>query len=183
MSRFNLAKVKTFLGRQGHGLNAEITMDGKPVAVVLDEANGGVVRITWFTAQGRERRRGNEQARTALLQYARSEYETRGGDLAHEARCKDRGLWFEGCGLASRSDDDMIEHWVNEEFERSVTLRNLKRWSRSKTMFRLKSDKEGEYRSLTKPYAPGAVAFLRNKYGDALAFVFNPAAPSLEGIG
>lgn len=183
MHEFNLANVKTFLGRQGHGLNAVIVMDGKPVADVLDEANGGAMRVTWFAGKGPERGQGNEAARSALLQHVRDEHERQSGDAAHEARCKERGIWFEGCGLSGRGDQDVIEHWINEEFARMETLRNLKRWSKTKTVFRLRSDKDGEYRTLTKPYTPEVVAFLREKFGDQLAFVFNPASPSLEGIG
>ena len=37
MPQFTLAKVKTFIGNEGHGLNAEIIMDGTAVAFVLDE--------------------------------------------------------------------------------------------------------------------------------------------------
>ena len=182
MPEFTLTKVKTFIGNEGHGLNAEITMDCKPVAFALDEANGGMIQVDWFSVQGRLRSHGNDAARTALLQHARAEYEKAGGDAAYEAKCKDRGLWFEGCGMAQRSDQDVIEHRVNEEFARVVTMRNLKRWSKTKTVFRLKDDKDGEYRTLSKPYAPGVVPYLAGKYGQSLEFVFNPAQPALQGI-
>ena len=75
MPEFTLTKVKTFIGNEGHGLNAEITMDGKPVAFVLDEANGGMIQVDWFSVQGRLRSHGNDAARAALLQHARAEYE------------------------------------------------------------------------------------------------------------
>lgn len=182
MPQFTLAKVKTFIGNEGHGLNAEITMDGAAVAFVLDEATGGMLQVDWFTMQGRQRSRGNDAARAELLQHARAEYEREGGDAAHESRRKEMGLWFEGCGLSQRSDHDMIEHWVNEEFARVVALRNLKRWAKTKTVFRLKGDKDGEYRTLSKPYGAGVVQVLKGKYGESLDFVFNPAMPALQGI-
>lgn len=182
MPQFTLAKVKTFIGNEGHGLNAEITMDGQAVAFVLDDASGGMLQVDWFTMQGRQRSRGNEAARAALLQHARADYDSAGGDAAHEARLKELGLWFEGCGLSQRSEHDLIEHWVNEEFARVVAMRNLKRWAKTKTVFRLKGDKVGEYRTLGRPYAEGVIPFLRGRYGESLDFVFNPAAPALHGV-
>lgn len=148
----------------------------------MDEANGGIVQVRWFSAQGRKRALSNDSALNALLQHARAEYERAGGDPAYEAKRKKRGQWFEGCGLAKRTDHEMIEHWVNEEFGRVVTMRTLKRWSKTKTIFRLKTDQDGEFRTMSTPYAAEVAQFLTGKYGDSLDFVFNPARPALQGI-
>ena len=46
-SRITLKGVKTFKGRDGYGLNATLCFDGKKVAEILDEGNGGEVRYYW----------------------------------------------------------------------------------------------------------------------------------------
>lgn len=45
--KYTVTKIKTFRGREGHGLNATLCRDGKPVAFVLDDANGGMVDFDW----------------------------------------------------------------------------------------------------------------------------------------
>lgn len=44
---YTLKSVKTFIGREGHGFNAVLCRDGKPVADVLDDASGGPVDFHW----------------------------------------------------------------------------------------------------------------------------------------
>ena len=43
MTRLTLKKIKTFIGHEGYGLNAELFLDGVKVAFILDDANGGDV--------------------------------------------------------------------------------------------------------------------------------------------
>src|SRR5262245_60790680 len=40
---YTITKIKTFIGREGHGLNATITKDGKAICFVRDDASGGPV--------------------------------------------------------------------------------------------------------------------------------------------
>lgn len=44
---YTLKSVKTFIGREGHGFNAVLCRDGKPVADVRDDASGGPVDFHW----------------------------------------------------------------------------------------------------------------------------------------
>lgn len=41
MPNFEIKKLKSFTGREGYGFNADLYMDGKKVAFVIDEASGG----------------------------------------------------------------------------------------------------------------------------------------------
>jgi hypothetical protein len=47
VSRITLKGVKTFKGREGVGLNANLLFDGEVVAECLDEGCGGEMRIYW----------------------------------------------------------------------------------------------------------------------------------------
>jgi len=180
---FGLAKVKTFNGIDGVGLNAEITMDGKTVCTVIDEGNGGQVHLDWYRLEGKTRERGNADARLKLVAYLRDRYEAAGGDAAYELRMKADGCWFEGCAMSKRPDDDLIEDWVNTIVDEMEMMKRLKRLARTKTVFRLKGEPTTSLRTLSVPLSdPRAMPELRRVYGDKLEFVFNPDRPCLSGI-
>ena len=45
---YAVRKVKSLRGMEGIGFNAELCRDGKPVAYVMDDANGGEYRYDWY---------------------------------------------------------------------------------------------------------------------------------------
>ena len=45
---YEVRKVKSFRGMEGFGFNAELVRDGKPVALVIDEGNGGCYMFEWY---------------------------------------------------------------------------------------------------------------------------------------
>ena len=47
LSDHSLKAVKTFMGREGYGLNANLYRGKKKVATILDDANGGEMDINW----------------------------------------------------------------------------------------------------------------------------------------
>ena len=55
MQRLTLKKIKTFIGHEGYGLNADLYLDDVKVAFVLDDANGGEVDYQ-FTDKASEER-------------------------------------------------------------------------------------------------------------------------------
>ena len=46
-SKFTLKGVKTFIGREGYGVNTTLYYEGKKVAFLLDSGNGGELRVDW----------------------------------------------------------------------------------------------------------------------------------------
>lgn len=44
---YTVKGVKSFIGRQGHGFNASLYKDGKKIAFVIDNANGGMLDFQW----------------------------------------------------------------------------------------------------------------------------------------
>ena len=46
-SNFTVKGLKTFIGREGHGVNANLYYKGKKVAFLLDSGNGGELDIDW----------------------------------------------------------------------------------------------------------------------------------------
>lgn len=46
-SKFSVKGVKTFIGREGYGVNANLYYNNKKVAFLLDSGNGGCLDIDW----------------------------------------------------------------------------------------------------------------------------------------
>jgi len=47
LAAYTVRNVKTFIGMEGHGFNATLCRDGKPIAFVIDDANGGCLHFQW----------------------------------------------------------------------------------------------------------------------------------------
>lgn len=47
MTQYTIKGLKTFRGMEGYGFNATLLRDGKPVAFVMDDANGGPYSYEW----------------------------------------------------------------------------------------------------------------------------------------
>jgi hypothetical protein len=45
---YSVTGIKSFRGREGYGFNATLHRDGRKVAFVIDEANGGCFRYEWL---------------------------------------------------------------------------------------------------------------------------------------
>ena len=46
-SKFSIKSIKTFKGREGYGINANLYYNNKKVAFLLDSGNGGCLDIDW----------------------------------------------------------------------------------------------------------------------------------------
>lgn len=61
--------------------------------------------------------------------------------------------------------DDLFQEWLD--------AKELKRLTAGRTTFKLKSDKEGEYRTIKVPFSPEQKAKVVAKYGDRIDFFLN----------
>ena len=50
---YEVKNVKTFIGTEGHGFNANLYCDGKKVAFVIDSAHGGCYDYEWVSDAAR----------------------------------------------------------------------------------------------------------------------------------
>lgn len=55
MSNYSITGLKTFRGNEGYGFNANLLIDGRKVAFVYDDANGGCYRYEWVAKSHEER--------------------------------------------------------------------------------------------------------------------------------
>lgn len=58
---YSVTGIKSFRGREGYGFNATLHRDGRKVAFVIDEANGGCFRYEWL-GKDAATRQADEQA-------------------------------------------------------------------------------------------------------------------------
>jgi uncharacterized protein YodC (DUF2158 family) len=166
MPTYAARKIKTFLGREGHGFNAELLKDGQPVAFVMNAADGGPYDIEWYDRSnpkvevtnpenGHKYRVSPEEA--ALLDHTK--------DMVFDMLGHDRKPLHMGI-------DGYIEELVLAQTER----KRLERACKTKTAFRLKAQRKGDYYTLNTPYTPQVHAHLVSKYGDQLEIVYNAVA-------
>ena len=60
---YTVTGIKSFRGREGYGFNATLHRDGRKVAFVIDQADGGECRYEWL-AKDRTQAAADEQALT-----------------------------------------------------------------------------------------------------------------------
>lgn len=167
-STYTLNGIKTFRGRNGFGLNANLLWEGTKVARILDEGNGGEMRIDWLGSC----RAGSNALEATFMLFAREQYERDGGNAGYLARMKAFGLQhLADTGL--RDDRSKAEHWINAYADREQIRVKLRRWCKTKTVFGL-LDEPGQYHTLTAPYSPAGEQFIRRKYADRVKFIVNP---------
>lgn len=70
--KLELKNIKTFRGHEGVGLNADIYVNGKKVAFVMDEANGGGYHYEVNHGKSDKERRENSAVLQMVENYART---------------------------------------------------------------------------------------------------------------
>lgn len=182
-TEYTLTKVKTFNGREGQGFNATICCNGIPVAFAFDDASGGDIDISFRnpgqTAASYERHTNTwRAAEAACHEWMRNWYATspdaeysRSVDAELDAKYpeqrRERTPEQQGCHA--------LECWLNAMIDKISEEKQLRRWSKTQTCFRLKGDQSGQWRTLKMPVTdPRAVPHLTQKYGDKIERVYQP---------
>jgi hypothetical protein len=167
---YELKNIKTFLGREGHGLNAVICRDGKPVAFVLDDANGGMIEID-FTNPGQTAASYEANKRTArqeeelALEFAANWFKT-SPDAAY-AREQSEKIKAEFSN-AHDTPRDCLESWINTTVDMAAQAKALARHKKTKVLFRLPEDGRDSMRTVAHHGDPAkARAWVTNKYPNA----------------
>lgn len=180
---YTLTKIKSFLGNEGHGLNATICCDDKPIAFVLDDANGGAIQIDFRnplqTAASYEANKATSAAaEAACLAWALNWLRTDpGAERVRQQNAELAASYGSGAETTELQQSwSALEDWVNTTADDLLLAKKqaaqLNRWAKTQTVFRLKGDPAGEYRTVGKPVqTPGVVAALTQKYGDQIEMI------------
>lgn len=156
--QYGLRGIKTFQGRDGYGLNATLTRNGKAVCTLLDEGCGGMMFFDWHDRRGGAS--AEEDRFKAFIEIQRAEIPA---DKKNEYDMNEREM-FDG------------EMWVNQKVDEIQNERRFKRICKTKTLFQV-GDEIGSdsFRTIKgvgaqlqsliqKKYAGQPVFFLNDKY-------------------
>lgn len=158
---YTLTGMKTFRGQEGNGFNATLLKDGRKVCLVYDDASGGPMSFEWtdyaaprvvFDTVGWNEKPFQRQC-TPLEKEFLEHVRAHGGPDC-------QGCEGEAMFISKMIDDASF-------------LKTLKRKCAKSTVFSLKTDEEGSYRTLNVGWGPKAWEWLDQKYGDQLREVYN----------
>ena len=157
--KYEVARIKTFRGMDGQGLNAVLIRDHKAIAELLDEGCGGEMHFDWLD------QKHGESAEEAMFKAFIEEEKLK---IPADKKDPDTGMlersYFSG------------ESWVNAEVDRIMNERRFRKTCKTKTMFQVGDkiggdeflvikgvdDKTRQY--ILKKYAGQKVRILNDEY-------------------
>lgn len=165
LTDYTVKGVKSFEGMEGLGFNATLYREGRKVATVIDDASGGEVMFRWL----------DEGASTVKYPHHGHNGETRELDGTPEEALFAKVVFdlpsVESHGMTlHKSEGWVVSDLVNEYEDRRWLRRNTK----TKTLFRLKGEEAGSYRTINSPYGEKVVEYIMGKYGDKVELIVNP---------
>jgi hypothetical protein len=155
-----LKKVKFHedMSDETYCFSADVWVDGKRVATAQNQGCGGDTMV-----------RGVTQVPSSRRDF-----------LAFEAHCYTLpptkhdldGHVFEVKSTPDSVVDDLFEEWLKKDCERKENAQ-IRRWCKTKTLFQLKGDPEGSWRTIKAPYSDEVREHIARKYGDRLEEIAN----------
>ena len=130
--RFDIKKFKSFQGHEGMGFNLELWVDGVKACFVIDDANGGEAHYRWLDRGIMARVKAHVDALPIVPSVTEDE----------------KSLWPQG---RKQDMDGFVDCLINE----FAHDRRLRRLCKTKTVFRLPTDKPDIFHTLNVPYPEG----------------------------
>lgn len=163
---FEVKNVKTFVGMEGEGFNCTLYKDGKRIAFVIDSAQGGEYQFQWVDHKLERVDIKSFDLKGDEITYKGTPLEKVVVDFVNTLPPEDVDFHDE----TVRVDLDIFVAHLVEQYEEA---KQLKGWCRKKTLFVLKGDEGGHYRTVTAPYGEKVKDFITEKYGDQVEEIIN----------
>jgi len=141
MGRLGFRKLKTFMGREGHGFNVELTVDGKKVASVSNSGNGGCHLWYWDTEADKTEAKRLMREHPAYAKYLK-EFPTLG-------------------------EGEAPDHVVDALIDDVESEKQLRRWCKTKIVFRVADWPDGQYHTYKGMFNAANVAAIMQRYPGA----------------
>ncbi len=138
-----IKKYRKNMGHEGEGFYCQLWVDGKLAAHVTDSGNGGSPLYLWVDKKARE----EVHAHIATLP-------------PKQCFCKGMEPWSQKADAETFIVDLIARH-------------KLKKTCKTKTVFRLKGQEDGDYYEMKAIYSPQIAQEIRQKYGDTLLEIIN----------
>jgi len=157
--------VKTFRGHEGLGYNATLYRGNKKVAFVYDDASGGELAIEWQDyKEPKVSINGKSPYKDEARTYKGTPEEKILQELVNE-------LPPEKTDFGQVTVDIAI--FVDGLVSNYEETKQLKKWCKTKTLFRLKGDKEGEWRTIKNQFCDRVKNYITKTYGNELLEIAN----------
>lgn len=171
MPEYTVRKVKTFRGREGTGFNAELCCDGKPVALVMNQADGGSFRFEWNDRGQRVPvELVSEHSGQVRLFYLLSDE----AKLHEFCKGKTQTYTFTLKGAAETETLPLTPDMLVTNLVDDYTLaQSMRRACTKSTCFKLKGQKDGAYMTVPFIFTSEIAAGLRKQYGEKLEVIYN----------
>ena len=157
---YTIKSLKSFIGIEGHGFNVVLCRDSKPVAFVCDDASGGEISFDWYD---------NKEAPVVIngINYLNAPYSYNG--------TPEEKIFMEYVSTLTRWCDyekkDVVmtgDVFVSNIIEKFEQEKQMKRWCKTKVVFRTPDMKEGEYHTIKGIYDERIKAHIASKYPTAI---------------
>ena len=136
-SRLTVKNLKSCMGNEGYAYSATLCLDGKAVAQVRDDGNGGMVFVDfWRSVNGKPVR--DERAYAAVMAYVEEQPEV---DMGEDPR--GGGKWMMKPDLS----------WVvSQVCEHALARKRLRDMCRGSVCFRVEGQRRGEWHAFRGKY-------------------------------
>jgi hypothetical protein len=131
---FEIKKFKSFIGMEGDGFNAELWMDGKKAAFIIDDARGGEFNWNWDSLEMEQKYKGYIKALPIQ-------------PLAADAEDWEKEMYPNG---QKETDETFLDQLIN----RHAAFSRIQRAVKKTTLFVTAGSKKGEYFSIKLPFSP-----------------------------
>lgn len=138
-SNFTIKGLKTFIGREGYGVNANLYHKGKKVAFLLDSGNGGCLDIDWLMSRNGDNYFYSEivkQAKESMKELITSLPKTMWSELGEQ---------FISDGLDEYTYDE--ESVCNKLIDEALKVKDYNKWLRNVVVFNKKINEIERYKA------------------------------------
>lgn len=166
-SRLTVKNLRSCEGNEGYAYSATLYLDGKKVGQVRNDGNGGMTFVDFFKrVRGKVER--DREAEAKVLAYVAEQPDV---DMGPDPKAED----YPNPAKRWMMKPDL--EWVaSQVVEQALEEKEQRGWCRSKVVFRLKGDRDGEWRTIKaswKTQGPQVRAHLAKKYGDKIEEILN----------
>lgn len=161
---FTVKNIKEFRGMEGVGFNADLYMDGKKIAFVIDDANGGPYNFEWLDYKAPRVNGEFLDWQGKPAERMMTPFEKSFNDFVKNYTSKE---------LTENKLTPDMDIVIGDLVDAACTAKKFKRICKTKTMFRLKGDASGDYRVMNLLFTPAVKAKMVAKFGDTLEEIYN----------
>jgi hypothetical protein len=166
MTKYSVNGIKSFIGMEGHGFNANLLADGKKVCFVIDGAQGGEYDFQWLDFKA-------EKVDVTVVRFDGTPFTRKG--TPNEKAFYDylASLPKVYCDYFKEDRATSDESFVCNLVTEWETTRDFKRKCKKKTLVKLHSHKKGEYIAWNYPYDAEMKAHVTKEHGADLKEIIN----------